>query len=191
MRTTLALVLAVAIAVAIVVARRSDDGSSTADAGSVTLVGDSLNVGIEPYLADELPGWRVDAHDRVGRPTAEGVEELRALRRSLASVVVVSLGTNDVEGSEGEFRRLVDDAVHIVGPNRCLVWATIVRDGEERTGFDDVLRDAAAAHPSLRLVEWASLVADDSSLLAGDRVHGTPDGYARRARETARAIRDC
>ena len=100
MRITLALVLAVAIAAAIVVARQSDDESSATDTGAVTLVGDSLNVGIEPYLAKELPGWRVDAHDRVGRATVEGVDELRALRRSLAPVVVVSLGTNDAEGSE-------------------------------------------------------------------------------------------
>ena len=191
MRITLALVLAVAIAVAIGVVRRGDDESRATDAGSVTLVGDSLNVGIEPYLARELPGWRVDAHDRVGRPTEEGVAELRAHRTSLAPVVVVSLGTNDVEGSEDAFRTLVDDAIALVGPNRCLVWATIVRDGEERTGFDQVLREASEAHPNVRLVEWASLVSDDPSLLAADRIHGTPDGYAKRAEETARAVRAC
>jgi lysophospholipase L1-like esterase len=190
MRITLALVLAVAIAVAIVVARH-DDQSSTADTGAVTLVGDSLNVGIEPYLGEELPGWRVDAHDLVGRATLDGVDELRALRRSLASVVVVSLGTNDADGTEAAFRTLVDDAIAVVGPNRCLVWATVVRDGAERTGFDRVLRQAQATHSNVRLVEWASLVSEDPSLLAGDRIHGTPDGYARRAEETAREIRAC
>ena len=190
MRITLALVLAVAIAAAIVVARRSDEPASTGT-GSVTLVGDSLNVGIEPYLAKELPGWRVDTHDQVGRATAEGVDQLRAVRRSLAPVVVVSLGTNDAEGSEGVFKTLVDEAIAIVGPNRCLVWATVVRDGAERTGFDRVLRDARAEHSNVRLVEWASLVSEDPSLLAGDRIHGTPDGYARRAEETAREIRAC
>jgi lysophospholipase L1-like esterase len=191
MRITLALVLAVAIAAAIVVERRRDDTARATDTGSVTLVGDSLNVGVEPYLAQELPGWRVDAHDRVGRATSEGLDELRARRTTLAPVVVVSLGTNDAAGTEDEFRALVDDAVRIVGPSRCLVWATIVRDGVERTGFDDVLRDAAAAHPNVHLVEWASLASNHPSLLAGDRVHGTPEGYARRAKETARAIRAC
>jgi lysophospholipase L1-like esterase len=191
MRITLALLLAVAIAAAILVARRSDDELAATDTGSVTLVGDSLNVGIEPYLAKELPGWQVDAHDQVGRASAEGVDQLRALRGSLAPVVVVSLGTNDAEGSEGAFKTLVDEAIAIVGPNRCLVWATVVRDGAERTGFDRVLRDARAEHSNVRLVEWASLVADEPSLLAGDRIHGTPDGYARRAEETARAVRAC
>jgi lysophospholipase L1-like esterase len=191
MRITLVLVLAVAIAAAVVVVRRSDDESSATAHGSATLVGDSLNVGIEPYLEEALPGWSVDAHDQVGRATREGVDELRARRGALAPVVVVSLGTNDAAGSEEEFRALVDAAVDVVGPSRCLVWATIVRDGEERKGFDDVLRDASEAHPNLHLVEWASMVAEDSSLLATDRVHGTPEGYARRAEETARAIRAC
>jgi lysophospholipase L1-like esterase len=184
MRITLVLLLAVAVAAATFVAvRRAADDDADSAKGAVTLVGDSLNVGVEPYLEDALPGWRVDAH--------EGITELRARRTKLAPVVVVSLGTNDAEGTEDEFRALVDDAIRVVGPNRCLVWATIVRDGEERTGFDDVLRDAVAEHPNVQLAEWASLVSEDPTLLAGDRVHGTPEGYARRAEETARAIRAC
>jgi lysophospholipase L1-like esterase len=190
MRLSLAIVLAVAVAVAVYAVTRPDDSPPHA-AGSATLVGDSLNVGIEPYLDDELPGWRVDAHDRVGRATQEGIDELRSLGGGLAPVVVVSLGTNDSDGSEQEFRKLVNQAVAIVGPRRCLVWATVVRDGTPRTGFNQVLEDARSEHPNVRLVEWAALVGDDGELLAGDLVHGTPEGYARRAEDTARAIRDC
>jgi hypothetical protein len=191
MRLSLALVLAVAIAVAVYAVRRPDHATPSRAAGAATLVGDSLNVGIEPYLVDELQGWRIDAHDRVGRATPEGIDKLRALGRGLAPVVVVSLGTNDSAGSEAEFRKLVDEAVAIVGPRRCLVWATIVRGGRGRTGFDRVLRDAQSDNPNVRLVEWTRLVEQDPTLLAGDAVHGTPGGYARRAEETARAIRDC
>jgi hypothetical protein len=190
MRLLLAIVLAVAFAVAVFAVKRPDDSPAHAT-GSATLVGDSLNVGIEPYLGDELPGWRVDAHDRVGRATQEGIDELRSLGGGLAPVVVVSLGTNDSDGSEPEFRKLVNQALAIVGPHRCLVWATVVRDGTPRTGFNQVLVDARSEHPNVRLVEWAALVGGDGELLAGDLVHGTPDGYARRAEETARAIRDC
>jgi lysophospholipase L1-like esterase len=192
MRITLALVLAAAIAVAVVVVRGgSDDSKATTTTGAVTLVGDSLNVGVEPYLGAALPRWRIDAHDRVGRPTSEGVDELRSLGGSLAPVVVVSLGTNDAEGSEPEFRRLVQEAIDTVGPSRCLVWATIVREGVERAGFDRVLREASATNPNVHLVDWASTVASDPSLLAPDRVHGTPDGYRRRADAIARVVRDC
>ena len=190
MRLSLAIVLAVAIAVAVYAVTRSDDSPAHAT-GSATLVGDSLNVGIEPYLDDALPSWRIDAHDRVGRATREGIDELRSLGGRLAPVVVVSLGTNDSDGSEPDFRQLVNRAVAIVGPRRCLVWATVVRDGTPRTGFNQVLEDARSEHPNIRLVEWATLVGENSELLAGDLVHGTPEGYARRAEETARAVRDC
>ena len=141
MRLSLAIVLAVAIAVAVYAVKRPDDSPAQAT-GSATLVGDSLNVGIEPYLGDELPSWRMDAHDRVGRATQEGIDMLRSLGSGLAPVVVVSLGTNDSDGSEPAFRTLVYQAVAIVGPRRCLVWATVVRDGTPRTGFNEVLEEA-------------------------------------------------
>lgn len=190
MRITVALVIVVAIAVA-AFALVLRDRSEPLTAGAVTLVGDSLNVGVEPYLDEELSGWRIDAHDLVGRATTEGIEELRVLRAELAPVVVVSLGTNDSDGAEAAFRERVAEAIELVGPDRCLVWATIVRDGSPRTGFNDVLLEARSAHPNVRLVDWAVIVADERSLLAGDLVHGTPEGYARRAEETARVVRSC
>ena len=191
MRLSLVILLAVAIAVAVYAVARPDDDTRSREAGAATLVGDSLNVGIEPYLGDELRGWRLDAHDLVGRATQEGIDELRSLEGRLAPVVVVSLGTNDADGSEPEFRKLVNEAVAIVGPRRCLVWATVVRDGTPRTGFNRALEDARSAHRNVRLVEWAAMVGDNGELLAGDLVHGTPEGYAQRAEETAHAIHDC
>ena len=190
MRLFLALVLAIAVGVAAYAVLRDDD-AAVHGSGSVTLVGDSLNVGIESQLARQLPAWEIDTHDLVGRATPEGIEELRRLGEALSPVVVVSLGTNDPDGSEAEFRRLVDEAIAVVGPVRCLVWATIVRDGTPRSGFNRVLQEARTTHPNVRLVDWAALVGEESRLLAADLVHGTAEGYARRAEETARAIRGC
>ena len=189
MRATVALVIAAAIAAAVYAAAREEP--SAVRVGAVTLVGDSLNVGTEQALRAELDGWSIEAHDRVGRATAEGVEELRSLGRTLAPVVVVSLGTNDPDASEGAFRALVDVALGHAGPTRCVVWATIVRDGEPRTAFNDVLSAATSTHGNLRLVDWAELVENDSTLLAGDRVHGSPSGYAQRAQAVARAVGAC
>jgi lysophospholipase L1-like esterase len=192
MRILLAFLVLVSAGVAIAaVARSGDERGATRDTGAVTLVGDSLNVGIEPYLDGELRGWTIDAHDRVGRATDEGVTVLRERRRALAPVVVVSLGTNDADGSEAQFAALVEESTRVVGSGRCLVWATVVRDGEPRTGFNQVLERARSVNSNLRLVDWAALVGEEPGLLAADRVHGTPDGYARRAADTARAVRSC
>ena len=192
MRLSLSFLLfAVAAAVVVVLVTREEEDAAADDTGALTLVGDSLNVGTDPRLREELPRWDIDAHDRVGRTTAEGIEVLRERGGALAPVVVVSLGTNDPDGTDADFRELVEEAVEIVGPDRCLVWATVARGGEERAGFNEMLRDAASAHGNVRLVEWASLVAENPELLEFDLVHGTPDGYARRAAETARTIRTC
>ena len=192
MRTFLVLATAAAVAVALVTLRTdTDDDLPTVAGGDVTLVGDSLNVGTEPYLRDELAGWSIEAYDLVGRATAEGVEELRRVRAALAPIVVVSLGTNDADGTEEQFRALVAEALRIAGDDRCVVWATVVRDGNPRDGFNAVLVEAREAHPSLRLVDWAGIVDARPELLSADLVHGTPEGYARRAADTARAARDC
>ena len=157
--------------------------------GSVTTVGDSLNVGMEPYLDDELRGWRLRHRNQNGRRTAEGIAELRALGRDLAPVVVVSLGTNDFDADAATFRAQVDEVLALAGPRRCVVWTTIWLDRPHR--LNEVLRDAARRYPNLELADWAGLVEDEPSALAFDGVHGSPEGYARRAALVADLVRRC
>jgi lysophospholipase L1-like esterase len=79
----------------------------------------------------------------------------------------------------------------LVGPNRCVAWATIWRDERPNDAFNDVLRDAAKANRRVKLVEWAEMVEEDPDLLAPDRLHGSEDGYRERARKVAAAVKDC
>ena len=185
------LLLAVAVGVVVVLATGEEEDAAADDTGALTLVGDSLNVGTDPWLREELPRWDIDSQDRVGRTTTEGIEVLRDRGGALAPVVVVSLGTNDPDGTEAEFRQLVDEAVEDRRARPVPRLGDRRSRGEERSGFNEVLRDAASAHGNVRLVEWASLVAESPGLLEFDLVHGTPDGYARRAAETARIVRTC
>lgn len=192
MRTLLvlsALVFAVA-AVSLVAATRDSSTESSSSTGAVSLAGDSLNVGIEPYLADELRRWKITSDDEVGRSTDGGIEALERAGAGLAPVVVVSLGTNDPQDDVAGFRRNIRRVLERVGPNRCVVWATIWRGGSNEA-FNEALADAAADDDRLVLVDWAAIVGDDPALLAGDGVHGTPEGYERRAREVAAAVRRC
>jgi hypothetical protein len=55
MRPTFFAALLVAVWVLFLV-RRSDEPATTAARGTVTLLGDSLNVGVEPFLPDALLG---------------------------------------------------------------------------------------------------------------------------------------
>jgi lysophospholipase L1-like esterase len=166
-----------------------EDGSK-ASTGSVTLLGDSLNVGIEPYLPELLSGWQIENYNEVGRRTEQGIDILRSLGGRVGSVLLVSLGTNDVQSDGGTFRHDVEQVLALAGPNRCVVWSTVWLDGQNRL-FNGILRDEAARHANLEIADWASLVEDDRSLLAPDRVHGNATGYARKAEQVAEAARDC
>ena len=176
---------------ALVIVRNPLHSPATASRGTVTLVGDSLNVGIEPYVPGALPGWKVVANDQVGRVTPEGIAELEAGRPALSNYVVVSLGTNDPPTEVGAFRKDVARFLELVGPNRCVAWATIWRDGQPNDEFNDVLRDAARANRRITLVEWAEMIEQNPELLAPDGLHGNEDGYRERARAVATAVKQC
>jgi lysophospholipase L1-like esterase len=185
------LIVAVAVG-ALIVARRHGDSHPSQTSGTVSMLGDSLNVGVEPYLDDALgKGWTVVTDDQVGRRSAEGIGELEAGRLALGSHVVVSLGTNDTPGTAATFRNDVQRVLRLVGRSRCVVWATIWRDGAPSDSFNDVLRDAASANHRLRLVEWAEMVRQHPQWLASDGLHGNELGYRERARAIADAVRDC
>ena len=176
---------------ALVFVRNPFFSSPTASRGTVTLVGDSLNVGIERYVPGALPGWRMVANDQVGRVTPEGIAELAAGRPTLSNYVVVSLGTNDPPAAVTAFRNDVARVLELVGPNRCVIWATIWRDGQPNDQFNEVLRDATRANRRVTLVEWAEMVERNPELLAADGLHGNEDGYRERARAVAAAVKSC
>jgi len=185
-----ALLVAVAV-VALLVARNRDESATAVARGTVTLVGDSLNVGVERHLSAALPGWKLVANDRVGRSTPEGIAELEAGRPILSSHVVISLGTNDPPGAVAAFRADVARLLELIGPNRCVIWATIWRDGAPSDAFNAVLRDAADANHRVRLVEWAAMVQAHPDWLAADGLHGNETGYRERARAVAEAAKGC
>jgi hypothetical protein len=165
-------------------------GDKPADHGSVLLIGDSLNVGIEPYLRDALAGWTIGTDDVVGRSTDAGLAAL-SLRRAPRGAVVISLGTNDTPGDVTHFRDDVDKAVGLVGRGSCVIWATIWRDGRASEGFNAVLRETAQKWSNVRLLDWATMLEEHPDWVAPDGTHGSPEGYQARAEETARLVRSC
>ena len=131
-------------------------------------------------------------HRRPGRPAVGGGDRRAGGGPPRArSHVVVSLGTNDTPGTAATFRNDVQRVLRLVGRSRCVVWATIWRDGAPSDSFNDVLRDAASANHRLRLVEWAEMVRQHPQWLASDGLHGNELGYRERARAIADAVRDC
>src|SRR5260221_8661518 len=197
MRRRLLLILALGIVVALVAAavvareRTQAHRTTTLPRSAISMVGDSLNLGTEPPLREALPRWTFHTDDVVGRASETGVGVLRAAASSLAPYVVISLGTNDPSSAVDAFRSDVAEALRITGPNRCVVWATIQRDGSAYDAFNNVLRAAATRNRNVRLVEWAAMIDKHPEWLASDGIHGNGDGYAARSVAVVAAMRSC
>src|SRR3954466_7127719 len=130
------------------------------DGAKVLVVGDSLAVGLEPYLGDMLAGDDVVWDAKTGRTTPQGLVQLRArLAEVTPSVVVVSLGTND--GPDGpRFAARIRKALAAIPARSCVVWVDIYRPARKGAyaALNDTLRTEAARDHRVVLVDWLRAV---------------------------------
>jgi hypothetical protein len=164
---------------------------------AMTVIGDSLAVGMKPYLGSVLPGWAVSVDGRVGRPLAEGMSVLRGTSlppSASSSVLAMSLFTNDDPRSTPQLASAIDQSLRAAGPSGCVVWATIARDpvgGVSYQAANDLLQRKAAATPRLRIADWAGYVSAHPGTLSAGNVHPGPAGYRARAALYAQAAAGC
>ena len=156
--------------------------------------GDSLAVGTAPYIPRELARWRVTQSTAISRHAYEGADVMRAYGRGLPRVIHVSLGTNDDPRSLDAFRAAIRAVMAVAGPQRCVVWANIVRPpvaGASYGGYNRVLAAESRPRRNLRVVNWARMVRENPHWLAADGVHVSAEGYQVRAETVARSVRRC
>ena len=161
-----------------------------ARAPRVFVNGDSLAAGTRPYLPRALPGWPVRQSTSISRQAGEGAAVLRAQGRNLAQVIFISLGTNGSAGATGYFRDAVRAVMRVAGPERCVVWANIVRPGAYER-LNAILARENRRRRNLLVFDWASMARDHPEWFGSDGVHPTATGYRARARGIAEQIRLC
>lgn len=158
-------------------------------APGILVIGDSLSVGTQQYLNEGLAGQPVEINATGGIALAEGMRRYDATPVK-PRVVEMALFTNNAPGDIEQLRSAVDKTVADARQRGGkVVWATIVRPGGYEAA-NQLLKDAAAKNPDVMgLVDWEAMIQANPSYLAGDQVHGTPDGYRARAQAFADAGR--
>lgn len=149
----------------------------------VAALGDSLTVGVQPYLAESLEAkgctlaW-IDA--KGGRKTGEGVDILaaRAANNDVPPVLIVGLGTND-RYELAHFASRVDRVMEVAN-GRHVIWVDNAYT-PVRNHVNNVLTDRARRYPNLTLMSWNEPYWANVSWRASDNVHATPSGYKARA----------
>ncbi len=162
--------------------------TSQAKAG-VLLIGDSLTVGVRPHMPKTIDGAPVTVDATGGIPLAEGMRRYDAVKEK-PRVVELALFTNNspkqVDELHKAIQKTIDDARQRGGR---VVWATIVRPGNYDAA-NAMIRDMAAKNADVMgVVDWAAMVAKTPSLVGGDGVHSSPDGYKVRAKAFVDAAR--
>jgi lysophospholipase L1-like esterase len=163
-------------------ARLSSHPSTTVPAvtpatGPVYVLGDSLTVGMAPYLSPLLPGRPVEIDGKIARTATDGLAIVATRRASLPPTVVVALGTNDVE-SPDQFAAVIDQMMALLGHRR-VIWVNVASP----TGhaFNRDLDAAKGRYRNLEVLDWASLMAAHPEDLVFDHIHCTQAGYQLRA----------
>lgn len=172
-------------------------GAARAHGGGVKRVyvdGDSIAYGTDLFLAAYLRGWTISTSVDVSRHTYQGVATIEVLGRdgTLPYVVVVNLGTNDDPRAVRQFNSYVVRVVRAAGPERCVIWATIVRPpyaGVSYDGLNRVLVAAAARWQSFHVFDWRPLARAHPAWFGSDGVHPSIPGYRVRAKLLASFIR--
>ncbi len=156
----------------------------------VLVVGDSLAVGTEPFLAPMLPDRNLVTGIKTGITTPQGMAIVRRkLRVVRAKTVVLSLGTND--GSDPRrFAHRLQRMMALMPDDSCVIWATIIRPARkgEYRGLNRVLHLAKRQDPRLVVVDWEHAVTGGAVILP-DGLHADEAGYRYRSTMIVNAVR--
>lgn len=151
---------------------------------SIIAIGDSVMVGVTPYLQKQLPGIIVDA--KIGRQMAQAKELIPGLKAKdqLNGVVIIGLGTNGSFASK-ELESLLgslSSAEQVI-----LVNTRVPRDWERNV--NNMLADISQKFPNTTLVDWHAASKDHDEYFRSDRVHLEPAGAAAYTSLVASAIK--
>lgn len=185
----LLLVFLLAASPALAPASRSGGAPAPDGARSVLVLGDSLAVGMRPFLGTRLPAAQLTWAARSGRTTPQGLAALReALRTVTPDAAVISLGTND--GSDPvRFRRRIARVLALLPEGTCVAWAAIARPPRKGAfrRLNRALREEGRRR-GFTVVAWDVEVAAGAVRLP-DRLHPDAAGFRRRAELYADALR--
>jgi len=145
---------------------------TTPMAGSVTAVGDSIMLDIQPYLQTDVPGVSVDG--LVSRQFETGIAVVQADRAAgtLGSILVVELGTNGSVTS-ADFDAMMQASAGV----KRVVFVNLDVPRSWEAPDNAVLAAGVARYPGVAvLADWYTLSTPHPEWFTADQVHLNPDG---------------
>ncbi|PMP77272.1 MAG: acyltransferase [Sulfurihydrogenibium sp.] len=146
-------------------------------AQDVTIIGDSLVVGAQNYLKQQIPDVVIDA--KVGRKFQEALPRIKYLESKglLGKIVVIALGTNGAFSVEEGLE--VIDYLQSKGRKVIFVNAKVPRSWESEV--NQTYEKLKKLRPSIEVIDWYNLSTticsnSDVKCFRPDGYHLTPEG---------------
>ncbi|GED64098.1 hypothetical protein MKX57_10365 [Lysinibacillus sp. FSL M8-0216] len=143
---------------------------NTQDVTGVTVIGDSVIVGVAPYLEELLPGILVDG--KVGRQMIQGEETIKQLQTEgkLGGKIVIELGTNGPFTSN-QLRNLLsllsDKQIYLINTRVPKEWEETV---------NNTISEVAPEFKNATIIDWYAASEGKENYFYQDGVHLKPEG---------------
>ncbi|MBB6636873.1 acyltransferase family protein [Cohnella thailandensis] len=145
--------------------------NAAADGNGVTVIGDSVILGVQSLLEEKLPGILVDG--KVGRQMNKAMDTVEALEQegNLGKVVVLELGTN---GSFAE--KKITQILDKLGEKRSVILINTRVPRQWQDTVNETLKDVAADYDNVTLIDWYRVSSGKKEYFGKDGVHLTRTG---------------
>jgi len=155
-----------------------------AGANTVYILGDSVILGTQYVINQQLAGWQVTLDAKVSRRMDQGLGIVAAKGGNLGRVVVVHLCTN---WYGGDYAAAAETLIATLRGADRIVWSTCVPWVGAINQANDAIKALPALHPNLAVVDWAA-IAGTPGYTAGDGLHLQGQGQYAMADLVAKAI---
>ncbi|CAB4979877.1 unannotated protein [freshwater metagenome] len=152
---------------------------SGAQQRSVVVVGDSIILGAQgPMVAAfSNAGWGINFDAVVSRSTSAGAAAIDAHGMELTDSLVINLGANDA-GNTASYRQKVEQILSSTAGVPHVYWLTIREVRDYYPAANQALREVAAGHPNVTVLDWNAATAGSTGLTSSDGLHLTGSGAA-------------
>ncbi|OUB25918.1 acetyltransferase [Bacillus thuringiensis serovar yunnanensis] len=144
----------------------ADNSNQSKEPLKVTAIGDSIMVGVTPYLKEVYPNIIIDAE--VGRQMSQAVSRVQLLinKGELGDYVIIGLGTNGTFSNEK-----LTTLLELIGNNRkVLLINTKVPDPWESI-VNKKLKEGSSRFSNVKLIDWYSASAGHEEYFVSDKTH--------------------
>ncbi|GFH42631.1 acyltransferase [Lactococcus hodotermopsidis] len=136
---------------------------------SQTVLGDSVMVGVVPYLSNILPDADIVAEIGQNLESIYQVFDEKTKSDKLGKYIIISAGVNVTDDMKGDVQKMIDAAPK--GTHMVFVTQFDGKNATVMNDFNDYLKTLSNKYNWIVIADWASYIAPQADKLWDDQLH--------------------